>query len=580
MIPSEFERVLKELLTHKRRLALVIFSGMAVALIDSASPPLLKAIFDRFQKGEMDLVQDSFLALLLLAILKAPARYLHFYNMNVVSEMVSMSFRKKLQSKFMTLSLNFHNNYAHGSGGLISRVLNDIVVIQHGLRMFADFFREPILFVALMGWLFYIDWKLTCFVILVLPPILIFLRQVSRSLRKYGTHGQENLEQIAGTIKESLDGVRIIQSFNLESEMEKRFEQDSNRFLGSRKKFLRYLEAASPISELVVTMVVLSILGYIGLQISKGNATYGDFIGYVAALLMLSAPMKKLQESYVRIQETMVAAKRVFTLLDDQNVIPASTAAKPFPKNWRTIEFKNVSFTYGRKPILKSVNLTITRGESIAFVGESGSGKSTTVNLLQRFFDPTEGDVMIDGTPIQEFDLKDLRFQIAMVTQDVFLFSDTIERNIWSGDFTKSVTGVEPAARSANAHDFISKMPHGYQTRVGDRGNLLSGGEKQRISIARAFFKDAPILILDEATSSLDSVSEVEVQKGLEHLMEGRTTFVIAHRLSTVQKASRICVVKDGQIVQSGTHEELIAVPGEYSRLFTLQGHSPNPDVR
>lgn len=578
-MPAEFQRVLTELIGHKKRLTIVILSGILVALVDSASPPLLKAIFDRFQKGEMDLVQDSFLALLLLAILKAPGRYLHFYNMNVVSEMVSMNLRKKLQAKFMTLSLNFHNNYVHGSGGLISRVLNDILVIQHGLRMFADFFREPILFIALISWLFYIDWRLTCFVVLVLPPILIFLRQVSRSLRKYGTHGQENLEQIAGTIKESLDGVRIIQSFNLETEMEKRFDNDSNKFLGSRKKFLRYLEAASPISELVVTFVVLSILGYIGLEISKGNATYGDFIGYVAALLMLSAPMKKLQESYVRIQETMVASKRVFSLIDDENTVPQTTSPKPFPKNWKTIEFQNVSFTYGRKPILKSVNLTIHRGESIAFVGESGSGKSTTVNLLQRFFDPTEGRVLIDGIAIQEFDLKDLRSQIAMVTQDVFLFSDTIERNIWSGDFSKSKEGVQAAAKSANAHDFISRMPQAYQTRVGDRGNLLSGGEKQRISIARAFFKDAPILILDEATSSLDSVSEVEVQKGLELLMKGRTTFVIAHRLSTVQKASRICVVKDGQIIQSGHHEQLISEPGEYSRLFTLQqtGSQPSP---
>lgn len=571
MIPQEFRRVLQELLLHKKRLSVVVLSGLVMALIDSATPPLMKAIFDRFQSGNIDLVQDSFLALVLLAILKAPTRYSHFYNMNVVSEMVSIGLRKKLQSKFMSLSLNFHNNYAHGAGGLISRVLNDIMVIHHGLRLFADFFREPVLFLALVGWLFYIDWKLTCFVILVLPPILWFLRQVSKSIQKYGTHGQEDLEQIAGTIKESIDGVRIIQSFNLETEMEKRFDTDSNKFLHSRRKFIGYLEAASPISEMVVTLVILSILAYIGLEISNGKATYGDFIAYVAALLMLSSPVKKLQESYVRIQETMVASRRVFSLIDESSIVPQTLSPKPFPKNWKSIEFRNLSFAYGDKPILKNINLKIQRGEAVALVGESGSGKSTLVNLLQRFVDPTAGAVFIEGIDIREFDLKELRSQIAMVTQDVFLFSDSIEKNIWSGDFSKSKDGVETSAKKANAHQFIVKTPEGYATKVGDRGNLLSGGEKQRISIARAFFKDAPILILDEATSSLDTASEVEVQRGLESLMEGRTTFVVAHRLASIQNCSKICVMRAGELIEEGDHRELLAKKAEYFRLFSHQ---------
>lgn len=576
MIAPEIRRLLRELFAHKSRLAIVVGFGVLMALVDSATAPLMKAIFDRIQDGKFDLMWDSMLALAVLAILKAPSRYVHFYNMNVVAEMVSQSLRKQLQSKFMRLSLSFHNNYAHGSGGLISRIFTDVINIQHGLRMFADFFREPLLFLVLVGYLFWLNWKLTCFVILVLPPILMFLRQVSRSLRKYGERGQEDLERIAGTVKESVDGVRIIQSFNLEKEMEQRFDRDSETFLGSRKIFLRYLEAASPISEAVITLLTLGILAYMTSLISRGEATAGDLVGYVTALLGLSAPVKKLQESYVRIQETVVAARRVFSIVDDPSVVPQATEPRPFPVDWKTIELRSLGFAYGANQVLKGISLTIHRGDSIAFVGASGSGKSTIVNLLERFFDPTSGEILIDGTPIQKFGLKDLRHHIAMVSQDVFLFSDTIERNIWAGDFSKPKEGVLDSARRANAHEFITKMPNGYQSRVGDRGNLLSGGEKQRVSIARAFFKDAPILILDEATSALDSASEIEVQKGLESLMKGRTTFVIAHRLATIQNAAKICVLRQGEILETGTHAELLARKGEYSRLFSMQvDHRP-----
>ena len=570
MFPPEIKRILSELWVHKRRLAWVIFTGIFMAMIDTSTAHFTRAIVDRFNSGRMDLMRDSFIALIVLAFLKAPLRYSHFFIMNFSAEMVSQSLRSQLQRKFMNLNLSFHNNYLHGSGGLISRVLNDIMVIHHGLRMFADFFREPFLFIGLVSTLFYFNWKLTCYVILVLPPILWFLRQISRSLRKYGARGQEDLEQIAATIKESLDGVRIIQSFNLEKEMEKRFRNDSVQFLNSRKTFYKYLEAASPINELIVSMVILGILAFIAMEISDGKSTQGDFIGYVAALLMLSSPVKKLQESYVRIQETIVAAKRVFSLIDEKSEVEATKNPIPFPENWNQIEFKNVSFSYGSSLVLKKVSFVVKRGQTIAFVGASGSGKSTIVNLLERFFDPTEGQILIDSIPINQFDLKELRSKISLVSQDVFLFSDTIERNIWAGNFDHSSDRVVEAAKNANAHTFITKMPKAYQSRVGDRGNLLSGGEKQRISISRALFKDAPILILDEATSSLDTASEQEVQTGLDQLMEGRTTFVVAHRLATIQNADLICVVRQGEIVASGSHSELLNHSSEYSRLFSI----------
>lgn len=570
-MPPEIKRILKEIAFHKRRLVWVAISGLIMAFCDTYTANLIKYIFDGLQFGKMEMIKSSFLIIVGLAFLKGISRYVHLFNMNYTAELVAQNMRAQLQSKFMRLNLSFHNNYAAGSGGLISRILNDIVVIFHGLRMFADFFREPFLFVGLMGTLFYLNWRLTCAILIVLPIILWFLRRLSRSIKKYSIRGQEDLERITSTIKESLDGVRIIQSFNLEEEMARKFHSESGQFLHSRKKIHSLIEASGPVTEFTMTLVVVAILLYMTIEISAGRATYGDFMSYVAATLALSAPVKKLQESYVRIQETEIAARRVFQLLDEDSEVPESLQKQPFPKDWKKIEFRNVSFRYGEHLVLNNVNMTVKRGEMIAFVGASGSGKSTMVNLLERFFDPTEGEILIDETPIRTMDLKTLRSHVALVTQDVFLFSDSIERNIWAGDFAKANDRVELVAQSANAHGFIMRMPQQYQSRVGDRGNLLSGGEKQRVSIARAFFKDAPILILDEATSALDSQSEIEVQRGLDKLMEGRTAFVIAHRLSTIAKADKIYVMKAGQIVESGTHTELLERHGEYSKLHALQ---------
>jgi ATP-binding cassette subfamily B protein/subfamily B ATP-binding cassette protein MsbA len=301
------------------------------------------------------------------------------------------------------------------------------------------------------------------------------------------------------------------------------------------------------------------------------NALPGTYIAYLTAAGFIQPPIKRLQDAFVRINQTIVVADRLFDLIESDKRVPQTSNPLPFPQDWSHIEFRDVSFTYGTEAVLKNVNFTIKRGEVVALVGESGSGKSTLVNLLERFFDPTSGHILIDDVPINQLDLKDLRKHIALVTQDVFLFRDTIAGNIHAGDFSKEESGVIAAAKLANAHSFISATDNGYENQVGERGGLLSGGEKQRVSIARAIFKDAPILILDEATSALDSVSEMEVQKGLNKLMEGRTAFVIAHRLSTIFNANRIIVMRKGEVVEQGTHEALIAKQGEYHNFFKLQ---------
>lgn len=570
-LPSELKRVLSELAFYRKRLVIIALAGVGMAATDTTIANLIKYVFDGLQNGKVDQIKLTLAAIVGLGLLKGVFRYFHFFNMNYTAELVAQNLRQKLQSKFMRLNLSFHTNYASGSGGLISRILYDIMVIHHGLRMFADFFREPLLFAGLMATLFYLNWRLTMGILVLLPFILWFLRQLSRSIKKYSQRGQEDLEIITGTIKESLDGVRIIQSFNLENEMARRFTTESQQFLHSRKRIHSLIESSGPVTEFVMTFVVCLILLFMTLEISQGRATYGDFMSYVVAMLGLSAPVKKLQESYVRIQETSVAATRVFELLDEQSEVPQIADPVPFPKTWNEIRFDNVTFRYGTNPVLKGVSFTIKKGQMVAFVGASGSGKSTLVNLLERFFDPTGGQITIDETPIRSMSLTDLRTNIAMVSQDVFLFSDTVQRNIWAGDFSKTAETIEDAARRANADKFIRRTPLGYQSRVGDKGNLFSGGEKQRLSIARAFFKDAPILVLDEATSALDSESEVEVQRGLDQLMEGRTALVIAHRLSTIARADIIYVMKAGEIVEFGTHDQLIERRGEYFKLSQLQ---------
>ncbi len=568
---SELRPLLKEMRPHLKKVYVVAITGVIYSVAMARMLLILKDLQDSFAKGSTNHVAEVSTIAICLALIAAVSRYFHIFLMNFISELVVNSLRVKLQNKFMRLNLSFHSNYAAGSGGLLSRILNDIKVIQDGLRMVADFFREPLLAVLLLGNLFYLNWRLTLALLILMPPLLYFLRQISRSLRKYVIGGQENLEKMTSTIKESLDGVRIIQSFNLENVLSQKLQKESGDYLEIRRRIHARVEIMGPVTEFVATFVILGIFFYFSKEVAAGTITTGAVLAYIASMMAINQPVKKLQESYVRIQETIVATDRVFAIINEPSEVPESTKNLPFPKDWKTITYKNVSFSYHHLVTLKNISFELHRGDHVAFVGESGSGKSTIVNLLERFYDPAEGEILIDGVNIRDIDLKDLRRNVALVSQDVFLFSDSIERNIQAGDFNRPLSDVEPVARSANAHQFIVTSGKGYKGLVGDRGNLLSGGEKQRVSIARAFFKNAPILILDEATSALDSASEVEVQNGLDLLMEGRTALVIAHRLSTIQGADRIFVLKKGQIVETGTHIELLALKGEYAKFYELQ---------
>lgn len=569
---NEVKKMWPYIRPYKIQAILIVILGLLMSGSQAGLAPIVKHLFDDVyveKKSSLKVIYP--LGIVAITLIFSVARYFHMFMLRYIGEKIIADIRSDLQSKFMTLNLSFHNNYKAGSGGLLSRILNDMVVVQWGFNIMADMIREPVTTLVLLAQLFILDWKLTLFLMIVAPITIVVLKQLARSIRKYVVKQQESMEQVTTILKETLDGLRIIQSFGLEREMSHRLKKVLDEFLSFRRKIIRREEVAGPVSELIGAMVIALIFIYMGDQILGGHGSLGTLMGFVAAIAQLNPSIKKIQDAYIRVQPTIASTQRLFEILEDKNEVPQESSHKPFPKQWESVRFENVSFSFGPRQILNNINLTVRRGEVVALVGASGSGKSTMVNLLERFFEPTQGRILIGDVPIHEIELNDLRKNIALVTQEVFLFDDSIERNIQAGDFDKLNGSVVEASETANAINFINETSHSFKTRVGDRGARLSGGERQRISIARAVFKDAPILILDEATSALDSTSEVEVQKGLDLLMKGRTAFVIAHRLSTVLNADRILVLQDGQIIEEGTHVSLIKQEGHYYNFYKLQ---------
>lgn len=566
-----FKMLWPELKSYAGRMSLVLLFGLVISGLKALTPELLGRLPEAWKAGDQQMTILIPIMISGVWLIAAALRYYHLYWMLYISELVAVNLRRKLMNKYLDLNLGFFHGFVRGSGGLISRMLNDITVIQNGFQKVADILREPFMALFTFAYLLYIDWRLTFFILIGLPLITAVLRKFAKSVRKYSRRNQESMEDLTQILKESLDGTRVVQSFNLQDEMRRRFENQAEDFLRSKGKIISREEASGPVSEALASIFIALILIYIGQQALQSELGVGDFLSFIAAIGLLSDSVKKVQGGYIKMQQSAVALERLKNILDSTHIVPQVASPKPFPKDWQEIEFRDVSFSYDQQTVLSHVNLNIKRGEQVALVGSSGAGKSTLINLLPRFFDPTEGKILIGRVPIEEMNLTDLRSNVALVTQDVFLFSDSVYRNIWSGDFRKDNDGIESAAKLANAHKFISGSEAGYESSVGERGARFSGGEKQRISIARAIFKDAPILILDEATSALDSESELEVQKGLDSLMEGRTALVIAHRLSTIAKCDRILVMDKGRVIEEGNHDELMVRQGAYFRFFQLQ---------
>jgi len=461
------------------------------------------------------------------------------------------------------------------TGRLMSSILGDIDKVQVATsHILADLLRQSFVILGLLFVVVRTDWKLAAVSLTVLPFVLIPTARIGRRIRKTTRSAQDSAAEINQILQETLTGHSIVKAFGMEPFEIRRFRQAAARMLRQNLRYVRQQALASPLIEMFAALTVVGLLTYARNQIKAELMTAGQFTSFVIALLMMYEPVKRLTGIHNIFQQALGASQRVFEYLAQEPEVKEKPGAPHLRSFSREIEFDNVSFRYpgtSGEPVLDGVHLRVRAGEVAAIVGPSGAGKTTLVNLLPRFFDPTAGRIRIDGQDGREVTLASLREQIAMVTQETFLFDDTVANNISYGRRDLPPEAIERAARAALADEFIREMPQGYQTRIGERGQRLSGGQRQRIAIARALLKNAPILVLDEATSHLDAESELLVQRALANLMEGRTVIVIAHRLSTIRRADKIIVLEGGRVVEVGRHETLLELAGPYRRLHELQ---------
>jgi subfamily B ATP-binding cassette protein MsbA len=522
------------------------------------------------------------LALFILTLLKGICLYYSNYSMSYVGQSVVMDLRNALFHHVLSQSMSFFA--INSTGRLMSKMANDVEQVQEAVStVIAELFREIVLLASLIILVFCIDWKLALLSLLIAPLALSLTLGMGKRIRSVSRKGREDAANLNDHLQQSITGMRIIKAFGMERHEEDGFKKTATKLLRSNLKAAAILFINSPTMELLGVVAFIPLLYYAHARIAEGSLTLGMFGGSLFSLFRMYDPIRKLSRIHVQIQRAFASSTRIVELLDTHQEIQDRPTARPIEGFHDSVEFENVCFNYadqsGETRVLQNINVTVRRNQVVAIVGSSGSGKTTLVGLIPRFYDPTSGCIRIDGTDIRDITQSSLRSQIAMVTQETFLFNDTIRNNIAYGNVKAPESKLMEASRAALADGFISKFPLKYDTMIGERGQRLSGGERQRISIARALLKDAPILILDEATSSLDSESEKLVQEALTNLIRNRTTFVIAHRLSTIRNADRILVLDHGRIVESGDHDTLMQNDGPYRRFFRLQTESiPDPE--
>ena len=526
-------------------------------------------------EGSLRKVTSSFTSIGILVAIMAPFifafSYLQTYLKSHVMWSVLMDIRNHLCEHLLPQSLSYFEN--RKSGELISRLTNDITATQFGLSiLFDSVLLQPMRLLCGLGLAFYFTWKLSLFTFVLFPIVIIPVLVFGRKIKKYGSKSLMHLGELTDAMREMFSGIRIVKAFKMEDEEIVEFKNLNSRFFKRMMQTVKAKALNTSTTEFIYSLGLAAIIIVGGYVITANKISPGSLGGFVTVTAFLILPaVKKLAKSYAKLQESLAGASRVFELLDQHPSITDNPDAIELEKIEKTVSFKNVNFAYDSIPVLKDINLTVEKGQIIAIVGESGAGKSTMLDLVPRFYDPLSGTIEIDGTDIRLIKRDSLLEHIAIVSQQTFLFNRSFKDNIMCGRRNASLEEIENAAKAANIHDFITSLPDGYDALVGEQGVKLSGGQRQRVTIARAILKNAPILILDEATSSLDSESEMLVQEALDHLMEGKTTFVIAHRLSTIRHADRILVLKDGYLVETGTHDELIEKEGEYKKLYRIQ---------
>jgi subfamily B ATP-binding cassette protein MsbA len=525
-------------------------------------------LIDRYGNEKM-LVYIGF-TIIILFFLKNLFRYLAMYFLAVVRNGVVKDLRNDLYLKILILPLSYFNEKRKGD--IIARMTTDVQEVEWSIMSSLEMaFRDPITMLTYLVTLFVISPSLTVFVLVLLPVSGFIIGRIGKSLKRTSDKGQYKMGVLLSMIEETISGLRIIKAFNAINFADNRFRKTNQEYNRLMVRLYRKRDLASPLSEFLSACVVTIVLWYGGKLVFGGSMDAAAFLVYLGIFSQLMPPAKAITQAFYNIQKGAASVERIEQVLDEPEVIEEKPAAVSKKEFHTSVEYRNVSFSYVEEMVLKNINLAIQKGRTIAVVGPSGGGKSTLVDLLPRFYDCKEGGLFIDGVDVRDFSIHDLRGLMGIVSQETILFNDTVLSNIAFGMENVSESDVIAAARVANAHEFIEKMPQGYLTNIGDRGTKLSGGQRQRLSIARAVLRNPPILILDEATSALDTESERLVQQALENLMRHRTSIVIAHRLSTIQFADEIIVLQGGELVERGSHTDLLERNGVYRKLYDLQ---------
>lgn len=571
-VPVQWRRMIGYLRPYIPRLALALGATIISAVLSLVFPQVIGQVLDSVLKeADISLLNNITIALLVVFFIRSIASLIETYNLNYVGERIVVDMRLDLYQHLQNLSLGFFTN--HRVGELVSRISSDVTVMRSVLTSNINtLLQQTFIMIGSIIVMFALNWRLTLFIVALIPVIVLVGFAFGFYMRRISTQVQDEIALSTTVAEESFQNIREVKSFVREPYEIDRYNGAINRAFSAAVRLLRIRAVFGPFIGFLAFGGLSLILWFGGREVIAGRLSAGDLIAFLIYGLTVAGSFSSLIGLYTSFQEALGATRRVFQLMDIQSEVKDIEGASVLPRSQGHIRFEDVSFQYEEEvEVLKNVNLEIMPGEVVALVGPSGAGKSTTFNLIPRFYDPTSGKITIDGQDLRDVTGASLRDQIAIVPQETLLFGGTIRENILYGKLGATEEEMIEAAKAANAHDFISELPNGYETIVGERGIRLSGGQRQRVAIARAILKDARILLLDEATSSLDNESEQLVQEALGRLMQGRTTVIIAHRLSTIAIADRIAVLKQGEIIELGTHKELMALNGLYTRLYEMQ---------
>ncbi len=591
---TEFARLLKYLTPYRTIFAISVVLMIATGLLEGGTILLLQPIFDTLKGSQNEggvlaglpfsqylpkiaAVDLRTVAVLLvgLTVAKGVAEYFSSYSMSYIGQSVIADVRSSLYDHVIRQASQFFSK--HPTNELTAHLMSDAALVERAVSdTFRDMLRESVSLAVYLGLLFTFNWKLASALLLLAPPVAYLVANFNGRLRRYINSRQQSGAEMLDVAQEAISSQRVVKAFGMEDYESRRFRHVSRKQMRDQLRAMRIYFLSPIVLETVGIVAVAALLIYARRSITAGNMTLGAFAAFVVAMFKAYDPIRRLSKLQHDLQQGLASSARIFKIMDEQIEMRDKPGAAKLDRFSRQIEFRDVSFSYGAGfdlPVLENISFKVRAGEMVAVVGQSGSGKSTMTNLIPRFYDPAEGAVLIDGHDARDLKIASLREQIAVVTQETHLFNDTVRANIAYGSYgnNNGDEAIKRAAQAALADEFINRLPKGYNTVVGERGLILSGGQRQRIAIARAILKNAPILILDEATSALDAESEMLVQQALNNLMAGRTTIVIAHRLSTVRRADRIIVLDAGRIAEMGAHQELLRRGGIYRRLYELQ---------